>query len=179
MGIFHAIGKLVFKNQQSKSRQRNAQIKATAVPMTLLLQEARYCRNVSENDRRAIKLCDRMLAQDPNHRDALLIKAGALGSLGRQSESLQLIRRIMQKWPNHWEAHYLLGLRLFNEDEQAAMQALQKSLGLEERFDNLVVTAQLAYFMGHLDYQEYLEKAELLDPPRFHNYMKTCWSYDG
>lgn len=177
MGIFQVIGKLRSKNRLSKPGQRRTQAVAKA-EMARLLEEARYWRNVGEDDKKAIRLCDRILALDPDHRDALLVKAGALGGLGRKTQSLQLIRDIMKRWPDHWEAYYLLGLRFFNDDEEMAMQAFRQSLGKETRFDNLIATAQLAYFMGHVDYQKYLDKAELLDRPRFQNYMKTCWSYD-
>ena len=98
--------------------------------------------------------------------------------LGRKKESLYLINSIKDKWSNHWEAYYLLGLHLFNKNERKAMQAFKKSLELEERFDNLVSAAQLAYFMGKHNYQKYLDKAEKLDPQRFKNFMKTCWTYD-
>lgn len=143
-----------------------------------LLDKARHHRNVSCDDKKAIKICDEILDMDENNRDAMLIKAGALGQIGRNKESLHLINSIKEKWPEHWEAYYLLGLRLFNKNERKAMQAFKKSLEFEERFDNLVSTAQLAYFMGKHNYQEYLDKAEKLEPERFKNFMKTCWSYD-
>jgi|GEM_PF-1272669 len=143
-----------------------------------LLDKARYHRNVSCNDKKAIKICDEILDMDENNRDAMLIKAGALGHIGRNKESLYLINSIKDKWSNHWEAYYLLGLHLFNKNERKAMQAFKKSLELEERFDNLVSAAQLAYFMGKHNYQKYLDKAEKLDSQRFKNFMKTCWTYD-
>ena len=64
------------------------------------------------------------------------------------------------------------------KNERKAMHAFKKSLGFEERFDNLVSAAQLAYFMGKPDYQEYLDKAEAMEPERFRNFMKNCWTYD-
>ena len=143
-----------------------------------LLDKARYHRNISCNDKKAIKICDEILEIDENNRDAMLLKAGALSSIGKDKDSLNLINSIKEKWPEHWEAYYLLGLHLFNKNERKAMQAFKKSLGLEERFDNLVSAAQLAYFMGKPNYQEYLDKAEKLEPKRFKNFMKTCWTYD-
>lgn len=143
-----------------------------------LLDEARYHRNVSYNDKKAIKICDEILDIDENNRDAMLIKAGALSHVGRNKEALHLINSIKDKWPNHWEAYYLVGLHLFNKNERKAMQAFKKSLEIEERFDNLVSAAQLAYFMGKHNYQEYLDKAEKLEPERFKNFMKRYWTYD-
>ncbi|MBU0646775.1 hypothetical protein KJ611_04905 [Patescibacteria group bacterium] len=143
-----------------------------------LLNEARHHRNVSCNDKKAIKICDEILEIDENNRDEMLIKAGALGFIGKNKYSLNLINLIIDKWPNQWEAYYLLGLHLFNKNERKAMQAFKKSLEFEERFDNLVSVAQLAYFMGKHNYQEYLDKAEKLDSQRFKNFMKTCWTYD-
>lgn len=143
-----------------------------------LLDKARYHRNVSGKGKKAIKICDEILGIDKNNRDAMLIKAGALGQIGRNKQSLSLINSIKEKWPNHWEAYYLLGMHLFNKNERKAMQALKKSLELEERFDNLVTTAQLAYFMGKHNYQKYLDKAEKLDSHRLKNFMQKFWTYD-
>ncbi len=143
-----------------------------------MLNQARYHRNISENDGEAIKICDQILEIDKDNRDAMLIKAGALGGLYRNEEALRYINAIREKWPNHWEAYYLLGLQLFNKDEKKAMQALKKSLQCKETFDNLVVMAQLSYFVGEHAYQEYLDKAEKLDPVRFKRFMKNSWTYE-
>ncbi|MBI4448951.1 hypothetical protein HY641_02915 [Candidatus Woesearchaeota archaeon] len=59
------------------------------------------------------------------------------------------------------------------------MAHLIRSLELSERFDNLVVTAQLAYLIGKPDYQQYLDKAKKLDSIRFQNFMKNYWTYDA
>jgi len=146
--------------------------------ISILIDEARYHRNISCNDKKAIKTCDKILSIAPDNRDAMLIKAGALGQIGKTKQSLELIEKIKNKWPEHWEAYYLDGLRLFNIDEQKAMQLLKKSLEKEERFDNLVVAGQLAYFMGDQNYQTYLDKAKKLDRGRFENFMKKIWTYD-
>jgi hypothetical protein len=143
-----------------------------------LLDEARYHRNATCNDKKAIKICEKILEIDENNRDAMLIKAGALGQIGKNKASLELIEQIIKIWPEHWEAYYLKGLRLFNKNERKAMQLFKKSLEKEERFDNLVSAAQLAYFMGKNNYEDYLDKAKELDPERFESFMKTCWTYD-
>ncbi len=143
-----------------------------------LLDEARYHRNATCNDKKAIKICDKILEIDENNRDAMLIKAEALGQIGKNKASVELIEKIIRIWPEHWEAYYLKGLRLFNKNERKALQLFKKSLEKEERFDNLVSTAQLAYFMGKHNYQDYLDKAKGLDPERFESFMKTCWTYD-
>lgn len=153
------------------SREKQTEIAA-------LVQEARFLRNRVGNDRKAVKICDRILAMDGHNRDALLIKAGALGSLHEGTECLRLIEEIIEQWPDHWEAYYLLALRFFNTDEQKALELLKKSIGLTEKFDNLIAIAQLTYFSGKEDYQEYLARAKALDPPRFNNYMEHYWSYD-
>ncbi|MEA3514195.1 MAG: hypothetical protein U9R34_01860 [Nanoarchaeota archaeon] len=143
-----------------------------------LLNKARHVKNVEENDKKAIEICDQILQMDQDNLDALLIKAGSLNLLQKNKESLKLINYIKDKWPEHWEAYYLLGLHLFNKNERKALQALKKSLQLDENFNNLVTAAQLAYFMDKSNYQEYLDKAEKLDSERFKNFMEKYWSYD-
>ncbi len=153
------------------SREKQTEIAA-------LVQEARFLRNMAGNDKKAVKVCDRILAMDGHNRNALLIKAGALGGLHKEKECLKLIEKIIEQWPDHWEAYYLLALHSFNTDEQKALELLKKSIGLTENFDNLIAIAQLTYFTGKEDYLEYLARVEALDPPRFENYMEHYWSYD-
>ncbi len=140
-----------------------------------LLNEARFCCNVSADDEEAISICDKILQLEPDNRDAMLIKAGSLPRVDRISEAKELIGKIKSMWPNHWEAYYLQGVAMFNENEQEAMREFEKSLDLEERFDNLISAAQLAYFMQRPIYKEYLAKAGKLDRGRFNNYMKNYW----
>ncbi len=143
-----------------------------------LVQEARHLRNIDGKDEKALRVCDRILALDGHNRDALLLRAGALGGLRREKECLRLTGDIIEQWPDHWEAYYLLALHSFNTDEQKALELLKKSIGLTENFDNLIAIAQLAYFMGRDEYLAYLSRAEALNPPRFKNYMEHFWSYD-
>ena len=143
-----------------------------------LVLEARFLHHRDGNDKKVIRICDRILAMDGHNRDALLIKAGALGGLRRETECLRLTEDIIREWPGHWEGYYLLALHLFNADEQKALELLKKSIGLTEKFDNLIAIAQLAYFAGKEDYLAYLAKAEALDPPRYRNYMEHFWSYE-
>lgn len=144
---------------------------------TLLLQ-ARQLRNVEFNDIKAIVICDKILKIAPENRDAMLIKAGALVQLNKELEFLKLVKLIITKWSNHWEAYYLMGLFLFNLDGKQALFYLERSLNLDENFDNIVVYAQLSYFNGKHDYMNYLEKAKSIDKKRYDNYMKTVWTYD-
>ena len=143
-----------------------------------LLNEARHYHNVVEDEKKAIRICNQILEEDNDNRDAMLVKAGALYLSGKPEESLKLINAIKEKWPDHWESYYLLGIHFFNKDEKIALEFLKKSLELDENFNNLTVMAQLSYFMGKQDYQDYLGRAEKLEPERFRNYMKHYWSYE-
>lgn len=140
-----------------------------------LLNEARFFHNTLENEQEAIKICDQILELNPDNRDALLIKAGSLPHLDRNDEANELIVNIKAKWPDHWEAYYLQGVALFNENEEKAMREFEKSIELKETFDNLISAAQLACFMQRPVYKEYLGKAKKLDQKRFDNYMKSYW----
>ena len=168
----------VFSRKMDKMIQREiGKNKNRSKRISELLNAARYYHNVAEEEKKAIKICDQILEEDSQNRDAMLIKAGALFHSGKPKESLELINGIKEKWPDHWEAYYLLGIHFFNEDETRAFEFLKKSLELDENFNNLTVIAQLSYFMGKLDYQDYLDKAKKLEPERFRSYMKNCWSY--
>ena len=171
MKLFRNAIDAIFKKERSASLDSPEDI-------LIALNEARYHHNFLRDEKKTIKLCDRVLRADPKNRDAMLIKAGALKYIGKRKESLNLIHAIQREWPDHWESYYLLGLHFFNEDEEKAMTHLTKSLDLDERFDNLVTTAQLAYFIGKPDYQQYLDKAKRMDPARFRNYMENCWTYE-
>src|SRR3989338_1512646 len=86
-----------------------------------MLNEARLLRNVSGDQKGAIKECDKILRIEPENRDAMLVKAGALKELGKVEEFTELANGIIKKWPEHWEAYYLLSLFCFmmNEDDKA------------------------------------------------------------
>src|SRR3989338_4784341 len=140
-----------------------------------LLNKARIYHNQLCDEREAIKICNKILKEHPKNRDALLIKAGSLDILNKEKESFQLITRIIREWPNHWEAYYLMGLLLFNTNEELAMKNLIKSISLEKTFDNSITAAQLAYFMQRPSYEGYLEYAKKINLCRYINYMKNCW----
>ncbi len=140
-----------------------------------LLNEARGYHNYLCDEQEAIKICDHILKNDPKNRDALLIKAGSQSEINKEKESFQLITKIIWEWPNHWEAYYLMGLLLFNINEEKAMANLIKSIHLEKTFDNTITAAQLSYFMQNKIYKTYLEYAKEIDHIRYIKYMKNFW----
>src|SRR3989344_2547997 len=93
----------------------------------------------------------------------------------KEKESFQLITKIIEKWPNHWEAYYLMGLLLFNTNEKMAIENFNKSIKLKRTFDNTIAVAQLLYFLEDNRYKKHLKYAKSLDINRFHNYMKNFW----
>jgi tetratricopeptide (TPR) repeat protein len=143
-----------------------------------MLNKVRHYHNDLRDEEEAIKICDEILKQDPENRDALLIKAGSLPQINKEKESLQLIAKIIEKWPNHWEAYYLLGLRLFNINEEMAMESLIKSIKLKKTFDNCISLAQLMYFMQNKQYEDYLEYAQEINDLRFEAYMENYWEWE-
>lgn len=143
-----------------------------------LLNKARYYHNYSREEGKATEICDKILKSDPSNRDAMLIKAGSLPHLDKEKESFELITEIIKKWPDHWEAYYLLGLTFFNINEKKAMQSLKKSMTYRMTFDNTITAAQLAYFLGDDNYKKYLEYAKNIDLPRYKNYMKKYWEWE-
>ncbi len=143
-----------------------------------LLDEARYYHNYSCEEEKVIRICNHILKNNPENRDAMLIKAGSFQCLDREKKSFQLITKIIEKWPNHWEAYYLLGLLLFNTNEKMAMENFNRSIKLKKTFDNTIVAAQLAYFLQQDNYKEYLRCAEKIDAIRYNNYMKNFWEWE-
>ena len=143
-----------------------------------LLNEARCLHNYFHKDEEAIKLCDKILKKDSENIDAMLVKAGSLDCLNKEKESFELITEIIEKWPDHWEAYYLLGMLLFNTNEKKALQNFKKSILLDKNFNNVIVTAQLMYFLQDSNYQNYIVQAKKIDPIRFGNYMRNYWEWE-
>lgn len=143
-----------------------------------LLNDARIFHNHLCDEKEAIKICNRILKEHPENRDALLIKAGSLSEINKEKESFQLVTKIIKKWPNHWEAYYLMGLLLFNTNEEIAIKNLIKSINLEKKFDNTIAAAQLLYFMQKPSYEAYLEYAKKIDSVRYNNYIKNYWEWE-
>lgn len=143
-----------------------------------MLNKARYYHNYLHDEEKAIKICNKILNQDSDNRDALLIKAGSLQCLNKEKESYKLIEKIIKKWPDHWEAYYILGLLLFNTNEERAVKSLKKSISFKKSFDNLITLAQLLYFLEDANYKNYLDEAKKIDSKRFGIYMKNYWEYE-
>lgn len=140
-----------------------------------LLNKARYCHNISCEEDKAIELCNEALKIYPENRDAMLIKAGSLDCLGKEKESFLLINEIIDKWPDDWEAYYLMGMLLFNTNETLAIKYFNKSIKLKSNFNNVIAAAQLLYFLEEKRYKEYLKEAKRLAPKRFEKYMNDYW----
>ena len=143
-----------------------------------LLNKARYYHNYLEEEKKAIKICDKILKEHPENRDVLLVKAGSLSCLNKEKESFQLVTKIIERWPKHWEAYYLMGLLLFNTNEKTAMNNFIKSIELKKKFDNVIAAAQLAYFMQDEGYKILLEDAKKIDASRYKNYMNGYWEWE-
>src|SRR3989338_3233121 len=97
--------------------------------------------------------------------------------VSNEKESFQLINKIIEKWPNHWEAYYLMGLLLFNTNEKMALENFYKSIKLKKDFNNLIVTAQLLYFLENSKYKDYLKQTREIDKIRHDNYMGNFWEW--
>ncbi len=143
-----------------------------------LLNKARYFHNYIWDEHKAIRLCNTILEHEPENRDAMLVKAGALRTLSKEKEAMYLVKKIIEKWPEYWEAYYLMGFLLFdaNEDDDA-MSNFIKSMALQKNFDNTIASAQTAYLMRDERYKEYLRYAKHFDPVRYNNYMKRYWEW--
>lgn len=144
-----------------------------------MLDEARFLKNELEETKKAIKLCDKILKIDSGNRDAMLIKAGGLKEFGEVEKFLSLIKEIIKKWPEHWEAYYLLSLFSFtiNEDGKG-FELMSKSISLEENFNNIISYGQMLYLTGDHSYSEYVDRARKIDPKRAKNFMKNHWIWD-
>ncbi len=144
-----------------------------------MLDDARLLKNELEETEKAIKLCDKILKLDPENRDAMLIKAGGLKELGDVEGFLALSKQIIEKWPEHWEAYYLLSLFSFaiNEDDKA-LELMRHSLDLDKNFNNVISYGQMLYLTGDHTYLEYVDRAKKIDIKRAKNFMKNHWIWD-
>jgi len=140
-----------------------------------MVEKARYTKNILGNPRKAIKLCNKILEMDAENRDALLIKAGGLQESTRLSEALTLIQKIIEKWPQHWEAYYLAAMNHFGQEhDQEASDMIDKSVERKETFDNVIAKAQMLCIWGK-EYNSWLKKARQFDEKRTNNFMKHYW----
>lgn len=144
-----------------------------------MLDEARFLRNELGDAKGAIKECDKILRIEPENRDAMLIKAGALKELGKVEEFVELANEIIKKWPEHWEAYYLLSIFCFmmNEDDKA-LELMEHSMKLDENFNNVMSYAHIHYLTGSQDYMKYVDKAKKIDKERAKSFMKNIWIWD-
>lgn len=144
-----------------------------------MLNEARFLKNNLGQPKKAINICNKILQIDALCRDAMLIKAGALNEMFLLDEAEKLISQIIKKWPCHWEGYYLLALNcLSKEEDEEGLKAIDKSIELDENFDNLITKAQMLYLLGKGDYMGYVEKAKRIDKQRTENFMKNHFAYD-
>ncbi len=144
-----------------------------------MLNEARFLKNGLGEPKKAINICNKIIKIDSSCRDAMLIKAGALNEMFLLDEAGKLINRIVEKWPVHWEGYYLLALNLFSkEEDEEGFKAIDRSIELNENFDNIITKAQMLYLLGKGDYMEYVEKAKRIDKKRAENFMKCHFAYD-
>jgi len=163
------------KKRDKKGDEFNRFLKELDV--MLMIDEARILKNEVGDMGGTLKLCEKILKLSPDNRDALLLKAGALGELGRFKEEAEILAEIIRLYPENHEVYYLLALRFFSmgEDDKA-LRYIDMSLERGETFDNLIAKAQFLHLMEDEEYKKYLKKAERLDKKRFDNFMKNCWT---
>ena len=139
-----------------------------------MLDEARFLKNELGKTKKAIKLCNKILEMNNDNIDAMLIKAGGLKELGNVEEFIALVQVILKRWPEHWEAYYLLSNFLFSmSEDDKALQLMSHSLHLDENFNNVISYAQMLYLTGDNAYSEYVDGAKKMDKKRADNFMKN------
>ncbi|MDI6738110.1 MAG: hypothetical protein QME12_06375 [Nanoarchaeota archaeon] len=154
-------------------------IKGEDAMITAMLDEARIVKNYLGKPKKAIKLCDEILKISPSNKDALLIKAGALGKLFELNKSDEILSFVMQRYPGDWEAYWLYAGHCFalGKDEKA-LEMIDKSLELRRTFDNVISKAQHLHLMGKGGYAELIAEAAKMDKKRAENFMKKHWIND-
>jgi len=142
-----------------------------------MINEARILRNKIGDPDSTIDTCEKILKLSPDNRDALLLKAGALGELGRFEEEADVLAKILELYPDNHEVYYLYALRSFSLGRNnEALRYIDMSLERYETFSNVITKAQILHLMGDEDYKKYLKKAEQIDKKRLNNFMKNCWT---
>lgn len=146
------------------------------IEIIAMLDEARFLKNQLDEPKKAIKICNDILIVEPKNKDAMLIKAGALNEIFELDEAELLIQQIILCYPHHWEAYYLYALNFCSRNENVkGLDMIEKSIELNENFDNVISKAQILKFMGRSEYTEYLEKAKKINRGRAENFMKNHW----
>ncbi len=114
----------------------------------LMIDEARILKNEVGDRTGALKLCEKILKLSPDNRDALLLKAGALGESGRLREEAEILAETIRLYPENAEVYYLCALKFFamGEDDEA-LKYIDTSLERDENFNNLITKAQFLHLM--------------------------------
>ena len=63
------------------------EVKMNKKQLLNLLNKARISHNHLCDEKEAIKICDKILKEHPENRDALLIKAGSLSEINKESKN--------------------------------------------------------------------------------------------
>ena len=84
------------------------------------------------NPELAANLIDELLQADPNHPDALNLKAALLMNSGEAAEAIRLFTKIIKLVPDFAQAHFNLGTALTSAGKpKRAIKSLQQALKLE------------------------------------------------
>lgn len=148
------------------------------IEIRMMIDEARILKNEIGDMKGTLKLCEKILKLSKDNRDALLLKAGALGHLGLFEEESKILAKIVKLYPENAEVYYLYALRFFSMGmNDKALEYIDLSLDREENFNNLITKAQFLHLMGDEKYKKYLRKVEILDKKRYDNFMKNYWTW--
>ena len=107
--------------------------------------------------RDSLGLCERILATDPDHADALRLTGVVLGRLGHPERAIEFMKAAAESKPRDGESHYNLGVVLQDQGElDAAERAYRRALGIapehwQARFNLGVVLQEYGRFDAALD----------------------------
>lgn len=95
--------------------------------------------------------------------EEMIEKAGLIADRKGNREALPLLREIIQKFPQHAEANYLLGGVLLSNDDEAGLDLVKKAMTLDEKWKYAASDVAFQYLRSKGKLDEAKEYAETLE----------------
>lgn len=106
---------------------------------------------------------DAKAASDELTVEEMIEKAGLISERKGNREALPLLREIVQKFPQHAEANYLLGGVLLSHDDESGLDLVKKAMTLDEKWKYAASDVAFQYLRSKGKLEEAKEYAETLE----------------
>ena len=153
--------------QKTRKTEQNSLVEITDEEINKLYEEA-FKRRYQPN--KALKLVKKILDMDPNHIDAMLLKAGIFKRKLKRSKAVKLVRKTIALKPNYAKSFVLLAELTMNitdyKSNMEAMRIIDTAIEKDPRSDDAWALKGLlySYFKHRKKVRPCLDKALNINP---------------